>query len=109
MDDDVEVESALAALLDKAGEVTERLARERVSVESDGAELVEATKEFAAGVKRVHAALDERMVATLGDDVPLLNNSYKEREELELALLKARYLLQQLPQYDAKQTKKSQF
>jgi hypothetical protein len=29
--------------------------------------------------------------------VPLRNHSYKEREELELAVVKAKYLLQQLP------------
>jgi hypothetical protein len=97
MDQDEVVEGALVALLEKAAEVAERLSREKLSVEADAAALVEATTQFAALVKTVHSALDARMAATLGDDVPLRNNSYKEREELELAVAKARYLLQQLP------------
>jgi hypothetical protein len=97
MDQDVVVEDALVAVLEKAAEVTERLSREKLTVEEDAAALAEATAQFAGLVKTMHGVLDARMVATLGDDVPLRNHSYKEREELELAVVKAKYLLQQLP------------
>ena len=50
----------------------------------------EGTARVAQLVRQVHATLDARVVAVLGDEVPQLSNAYLEREELEVAVLSAR-------------------
>jgi hypothetical protein len=89
-----EVEESLAGLVECAARFAENLSS--LDQHPDGVFLAEQSREFAATVKQVHAVLDERIVATLGEQVPLQNNSYLQREELETAILKAKFMLSKI-------------
>ena len=92
---DLEVEEAVESMLHNAGVVMERLASPALS-EADDETIDEAVAAFHARLASLHSLLDDKICRTLGGDVPLRNHSYKEREELELVLLKAKHVLELL-------------
>ncbi len=98
MEDSFVVEESLTDLLDRASNVAELLSRADLSPEAHGAALSANTLEFGELVKKVHSLLDERILKTLDDEIPLQHNSYLQREELENAVLRAKYLIAQIKQ-----------
>jgi hypothetical protein len=98
MEDSFVVEESLTDLLDRASNVAELLSRADLSPEVHGAALTANTREFGELVKKVHSLLDERILKTLDDEIPLQHNSYLQREELENAVLRAKYLIAQIKQ-----------
>lgn len=88
--------------MDTAEELLRQLLKEAESIAmqlADGAEaqpLQDAVQRYAALVRRVHATLDARVLHAMGDDLPLKNNSYLERDELELSVAKAKHVLHAL-------------
>jgi hypothetical protein len=84
----MEVEAAVSDMLEKGADVTELLAKSNLTAE-EKQQLQTSAAEFGKQLQFVNAHLDDRIKRTLGDEVPLLNNSYKEREELEVRELLA--------------------
>ena len=79
----MEVETIVAELLERVADVTELLGKAELTAEEEK-KLQASAAEFGKLLQSAHASLDERIKQTLGDEVPLLNNSYKERDELEV-------------------------
>ena len=98
MEEDFHVEESLVELVEKAGHVAELLSSRDGSLSDTSTHSVLASnsREFAELVKKVHTVLDDRIVKVLDDQIPLQNNSYLQREELEVAVLKAKYMLSKI-------------
>ena len=93
----VDVEATVESMLSQAAQVAELLSNPDIS-EAHHEALQTAARAFTEQSNLLHTTLDEKIRQTLGDDVPLINSSYKEREELELSVLKAKHVKELLEQ-----------
>lgn len=88
----MDVQEDLAELMNTCARVTELLSKSSLSQE-EMTVLQRDVDGFSGRLKAICEVLSAR-IGQIRDDVPLRNNSFKEREELEVSMLKARHLLE---------------
>lgn len=87
------VDDNIVQLLETTSNLTEILSSSTLDASSTN-KLVSLSKEFGDTLKAVHTSLDQQIEKIMRDDIPQQNNSYQERDELEVSIMKANYMLQ---------------